>query len=686
MRRFGLVLLLSLCSLPCCIRAESHVVRAAPGVDVPVVDTVPAKLGESSVELVGPWKFRTGDNPAWSESDFDDSNWSTMDLTPPRGSAGVGWSKLGYAGYSGFAWYRLRVNVEGATHRLALKMPDQADDAYQVFVNGQLVGEFGKFTPSGVRAYPAIPEAFTLPKTVGNGTMTIAVRMWMDSATRFISPDAGGLHGPPALGYASLIRNLIRLDYDDIAHFFGSALVEELILFMALLMAGALLWLDPAEKSYFWLALVSLATFLGVGVVLSVNYTAWLSQTQAVILGEVLLTNLRIGLWVIFWGYWFRVSQIRQLHWVVWLLVSLLVVGTAMIRPPFYGQEIPLAFSTFIYPALMVVKLALGILLFLVAYWGFRTQKTEGWMAAAAVLLVIVANYQRELRIIHVPTTFFLLGFAIQLGTIAAVASLLIITVMLLRRFVYSQRLKEQWKLEIQQAQHVQQVLIPREFPAIKGLTIDSEYRPAREVGGDFFQIIPGEVPGSVLIVVGDVTGKGMQAGMLVALILGAIRAAAQHSPDPVRILSEVNEQLCERESANATCLILRIDPDGSVIIANAGHLPPYINETEVEMDGALPIGIVPEAEFATTTFALAPGDSLILMSDGIVEAQDVEGNLFGFERIADLLHSGTSAEKIADLAQKFGQEDDILILKICRNPEQPAPLLANARNAAVHV
>src|SRR6476659_5680277 len=76
MRRFGLVLLLILCSLPCCLRAESHVVRAAPGVDVPVVATVPAKLGESSVELVGPWKFRTGDNPAWSEPDFDDSNWS----------------------------------------------------------------------------------------------------------------------------------------------------------------------------------------------------------------------------------------------------------------------------------------------------------------------------------------------------------------------------------------------------------------------------------------------------------------------------------------------------------------------------------------------------------------------------------------------------------------------------------
>jgi serine phosphatase RsbU (regulator of sigma subunit) len=97
-------------------------------------------------------------------------------------------------------------------------------------------------------------------------------------------------------------------------------------------------------------------------------------------------------------------------------------------------------------------------------------------------------------------------------------------------------------------------------------------------VGGDFFQILPGDIPGRVLIVVGDVTGKGLQAGMLVALIVGAIRAAIHHSSDPSQILSEVNQQLCERQQASATCMILRIDPDGSVIIANAGQLPPYLN------------------------------------------------------------------------------------------------------------
>ena len=118
----------------------------------------PLKLGDSSVDLTGPWKFRTGDDPAWANPDFDDSAWDSMDFASGKGPAGAGWTRRGYPGYAGFAWYRLRINVSGATHRLELKMPDQADDAYQVYVNGQLVGEFGKFDGRHVKAYPASPR------------------------------------------------------------------------------------------------------------------------------------------------------------------------------------------------------------------------------------------------------------------------------------------------------------------------------------------------------------------------------------------------------------------------------------------------------------------------------------------------------------------------------------------------
>jgi hypothetical protein len=666
MRRAGLILLLLLCSAGLRAQAAPQATQAAPAIAAPDSTLVEITLGESSKDLNGPWRFHTGDDLAWAQPGFDDSGWKAVDLTKP-----VGWTKQGYPGYSGFAWYRLRVEVKGSPDRLALKMPRFADDAYQVFVNGQLVGQFGKFSEKKVTAYPALPVAFPFPEGIGNGEITIAIRMWMDSATIFNSPDAGGLHGAPALGDNSLISNLIRLDYDDIAHYIGSAYVELLILLMSLLMSAALFWFDREEKSYLWLAFVCAVTLFGIAVILSVNYTAWLGQTTQVILTDIVLTPARIGLWVLFWGYWFRIAKIARLHQVVWVLVALLMVGYAMLRPPLYGPIVPVHYASFLFPFTLVLKLALGVLLLLVAYRGIRTQKTEGWMAASAVLLVFVANYQHELRQVHVPTTFSILDFTVSLGTLSAVASLLIITVMLLRRFIMAQALREQWKMEIQQAQEVQQLLIPAELPEVTGITIESEYRPAREVGGDFFQILPLDTPGSVLIVVGDVTGKGMQAGMLVALIVGAIRGALMHSTDPAQILKEVNEQLCERQHAIATCLILRIDPDGSGIIANAGQLSPCLNGVEIEMEGAFPIGIVPDSDAAITSFALQEGDNLFLMSDGVVEATAPDGELFGFERITELLERRASSAEIAVAAQQFGQEDDILVLQVRRNVEQ---------------
>ena len=674
MRRVGLLCLILPWALLQGAFAQAHAVQTA--VTAPAAP-FSVKLGESSVELDGPWKFRTGDDSSWSEPNFDDSSWGTMDLTPPPGSADdtlgtsgeiPGWTASGYHDYSGYAWYRLKVNVQGANRRLAIKMPDGADDAYQVFVNGKRIGSFGSFSANHVTAYSTLPEEFRLPKGIGDGTITIAIRMWMDSATPFNSPDAGGLHGPPVLGYASVIGALTELDYDDTAHYIGSGFVESLILFMALLMTIALFWLDREEEAYLWLALVCLATLLSNTLLLSVNFTPWIGQTDAVILTDVILAPIRIGLWVLFWGYWFRIWNIARLHQLVWSLVGILMIGTAMLRPPLYGEHVPAHYAAFINPVLLVIKLALGALLFYVTYRGLTRQKTEGGMAVTAVLLVFVANYQRQLLLLHIPNTFTVLGFAISLGTVATVVSLLIITVMLLNRFFLSQRQKEVWKLEIQQAQHVQQILIPNKLPEIPGFTIDSEYRPAREVGGDFFQVLPGDLPGSVLIVVGDVTGKGMQAGMLVAVIVGAMRAAALHSSDPVQMMHEVNVQLCERQHASATCQILHIDADGNATLANAGQLPPYLNGKEMEMEGALPLGTIAEAEHSVTTFTLHPGDSIILMSDGIVEAQDAHGNLLGFDRITELLQGSPTAADIATAAQNFGQEDDILVLQVRRN------------------
>jgi serine phosphatase RsbU (regulator of sigma subunit) len=150
-------------------------------------------------------------------------------------------------------------------------------------------------------------------------------------------------------------------------------------------------------------------------------------------------------------------------------------------------------------------------------------------------------------------------------------------------------------------------------------------------------------------------------------LLVGAIRNQAEHSPDPLFLLQALNRRLLGRSDAQATCLALRIASDGAVTLANAGHMAPYLNGEPIAMEGALPLGMVEDAEFSLMHFQLKPDDKLVLMSDGIAEATDAEGHLFGFERVLELLHSTKSAAEIANAAQFFGQDDDISVISVTR-------------------
>jgi serine phosphatase RsbU (regulator of sigma subunit) len=220
---------------------------------------------------------------------------------------------------------------------------------------------------------------------------------------------------------------------------------------------------------------------------------------------------------------------------------------------------------------------------------------------------------------------------------------------------------------EMASAREIQQYLIPEKLPPTPGLTIRSVYHPSREVGGDFFQVLPDPRDGSTLIVVGDVAGKGLKAGMLAALIVGAIRTAFKFTADPGRILALLNERLQGR--GLVTCLAMRIDPDGSAELANAGHLPPYVDGKELGLDGALPLGALPDIVFPVLRLQFSEGQSMLLVSDGVVEAQSRSGELFGFERTRQI--STESAEAIAAAAQAFGQEDDITVLTLTFAPAE---------------
>jgi serine phosphatase RsbU (regulator of sigma subunit) len=131
-------------------------------------------------------------------------------------------------------------------------------------------------------------------------------------------------------------------------------------------------------------------------------------------------------------------------------------------------------------------------------------------------------------------------------------------------------------------------------------------------------------------------------------------------------ILQALNRRLMGRSEAHATCLALRIAADGAITLANAGHVPPYLNGEPVAMEGALPLGIMECAEFSVMRLSLE-GDKLVLVSDGIVEATDADGQMFGFERVHELLRTGKSASEVASAAQRFGQEDDISFITVTR-------------------
>jgi serine phosphatase RsbU (regulator of sigma subunit) len=255
--------------------------------------------------------------------------------------------------------------------------------------------------------------------------------------------------------------------------------------------------------------------------------------------------------------------------------------------------------------------------------------------------------------------------FPIEIGQVTDALWLLGIFAVLVLRFARTRSEQERYATEVEGARQVQQFLIPEDLPQIPGLTIESDYRPAREVGGDFLQVIPDPSDGSALILVGDVAGKGMQAGMLATLLVGAMRTAATFTRDPAVILSTLNNRLCGK--GNAKCLALRVESDGAAILVNAGHLPPYLNGVDLPMEGALSLGTIPNIDFPILNFQISPGDTLTLISDGILEAQKPDGELFGFERITEHLAANSTASSLATAAQDFGQEDDITVLTIAR-------------------
>jgi hypothetical protein len=216
---------------------------------------------------------------------------------------------------------------------------------------------------------------------------------------------------------------------------------------------------------------------------------------------------------------------------------------------------------------------------------------------------------------------------------------------------------------ELEAARTVQQVLIPDEIPSVPGFKIESVYRPAGQVGGDFFQILP-LLGGGVLVVIGDVSGKGMPAAMTVSLLVGTLRTLAHYTASPGEILAAMNRRMLVRSKDGfTTCLVVRADPDGTLTMANAGHIPPYCDGEELTIESGLPLGLLAQSIYEEAKIELKPGAQITLLTDGVVEARSATGELFGFARAQTWSYK--SAKQISEAACAFGQDDDITVVTL---------------------
>jgi hypothetical protein len=214
---------------------------------------------------------------------------------------------------------------------------------------------------------------------------------------------------------------------------------------------------------------------------------------------------------------------------------------------------------------------------------------------------------------------------------------------------------------ELEAAREVQQQLV---VPAvdIPGFRIESAYAPAKHVGGDFFRILPVH-DRSVLIVVGDVSGKGLKAAMTVSAIMGSLHGCSACAP--ALVLAHLNRVLYGRVSGFVTCCAAFITADGAMTLANAGNPAPYCNGEEMPVEPGLPLGLLAECSYQEIRLQLDPGDQLTFVSDGVLEATNRHGDLYGFDRTRAV--STQPATQIAKAAEQFGQEDDITVLTLAR-------------------
>jgi len=615
------------------------------------------------VDLAAKWLIQAGDNPAWAEAGFDDSKW-----TPFNSSTSL---KIVFpVNHPGVVWYRLHVKVVPTETGLALAEWN-ISSAFDIFVNGERLIHSGQVAPyhpytANARLVQRIPD-----EQIATGTLVIALRVHI-STTEWGSPGPGYYSTNLTLGQESALNDHVWLSVIGnnalgwVGKFSGLGLgIVALALFAA----------QRQQKEYLWIFLQFLCSALA----FPLDVYGYFHNLPA----NWTLVRQPLSVASLFFEFLMYLAILRvRFNWWLRAVLAVSVVGVVVSSA---GQALGLTSALASIAALTPLLILLGVALpiILVIHWR-RGNSEAGILLIPAILTSLVIYVQVAFGVLaqipaalpfvnHVGLAIFDLHagpILLDFQVLTDLLYILSLAIILILRSTRITRQQAQLEAEMAAAREVQQVILPDQMEKMPGYQIESIYQPAQEVGGDFFQIISHKTDGSLLIVAGDVVGKGLKAGMLVALLVGATRSSAETTEDPMALLEALNRRLMGRGDAQATCLVMRIRSDGSVTLANAGHIAPYLNGEPVNMEGSLPLGMIENAAFSELRFNLSGHDRLVMMSDGIVEARDTAGELFGFGRVHDLLSSNRSAAEVALAAKQFGQEDDISVISVTRTEE----------------
>jgi len=602
--------------------------------------------------------WKQGDDIRWAAPDLDETGWQPYsDWKPDPLDLQI--------------WIRCRIHLEdlrGTAHP-AIQVSFYA--AYQFFLQGTLLGGSGNlgngnFSLHSMRSFP-IPSLLRQP-----GPSLLALRVTRHRTLAVGGPVPGLVTQPLALqiGDEDLLDALrARSILKRMSAYFGIAACYGVIGVVAVMLLALFVY-DPTRRE---LLLLSISC-LGVAT-LRLNEFCTVSQLNYSVDACVVILSVANLAFAATQTPFFFVLARRRTPLFIWICFAV-----ALLAHAFAGIDALLGIhgsswlKEFDAPLILAVSLPVHSILALaplIAFWPYsgialRMRPLAAlcflWGAADLIWFIVQGT-----QLIPNPTAHSLFAhwqvYLLEARAFTTAGVLIGLLALLFREQRQITRERAMLEGEMRAARAVQQVIIPEAIPSVPGFAIETVYKPAGEVVGDFFQIIaaPG---GGVLAVIGDVSGKGMPAAMTVSLLVGTVRTLAHYTQSPGEILVAMNQRMLARSHGGfTTCLVLHAGADGTLTVANAGHLAPYLNGMELALENGLPLGLDAHSAYPELQFQLPAGAKLTVLTDGVVEARSAAGELFGFERTRSIC--AQPAEEVARAAQAFGQEDDITVLTL---------------------